>query len=613
MQLTGQQDAHGGVRPAKARRFERLRTLGRKRRVKDLEDSPATLVQVIADLEHLNRNTEHDFLNLGERLSGFIEAVDSISSQLTALSDLVSPEQGLRAAHALTGILGRLNKIKTRAGEGTGLLDGMLQGAGQVRQTLCSFNGTVSTLTTLGVLTQIETARLGAAGADFGPLADDVKSLSGSVQERVENAIATASQLIPPIEGALVDAAAREKQQGNDLPSMISGILAHLSSFGEIQKRAHDSSVRMRSRYTAISDAFKKLVISIQFHDITRQQVEHVIEILRRLSSGSEGQDAPISRDPRGLAAAVALQSSQLGDAGEKFARSVLAITQSLDGIASHVLAMAEESRSLSGLSEAESKTSFLQMEQACTAMLAGLVHCADAELANQTTHNGLAETIGTMGESIRKIEAVEIQIERLASNASVRAEHIGKSGDALAVLAGTMQQLAFESKDRSQLLAQTLGSMSQASARLSVRCASAKSAHCKDTMRPAIEELHASNERSFAQIEQVLVRGRRLREDLAAARNSFSVGAVFAEAVGRARTMLEAVARQVPSSRRGAGALERGLDDFSQHYTMQAERDVHEGVTKTVVGSAPVAIEVEQAAFPPRAAEETAENVEFF
>jgi len=580
--------------------------LGTLRRPRDPagDGRSAILGQVAADLADLNRRTERDFLSIGGKLAEFIEAVDRISSELTALADMMSADQSSRASQALTCILERFTKIRARAEDGSGLLDDMRQEAGQLKHTLSAFQGMVTTLTTLGVLTQIETARLGAAGADFGVLSEGVKTLSGSVQDRVENALETARQLMPPIEGALMSAAARQKSQANGLPSMISVLLASISSFGEVQKRAHASSVRMQSRYSAISSAFKNLIVSIQFHDITRQQVEHVIEALRSVSSGSEGS-----------AAAVALQSSHLADAGEKFEASAAAIARSLDDIAAHVLEMAEESRTLSGFSESAQDSFFLQMEQSCSAILARLARCAKAEASNEATHIGLAETVGRMREAVEKIQAIEIQMLRLALNASVQAAHIGPPGEALAVLAGTIQQLAFESGDRSKSLMQALGSISQASARLSVRCTSAKSSHCQASMVAAVEGLHSSNERSFARIGHIVVWGTSLRENLSAARKSFSVGPVFAQAVKRAREMLEPIARQNrrPFAPNGAGASEQGLDGFAQHYTMQAERDVHEGVTKGLVRAAPEAVQVQQTESPPNPAGEPGGDVEFF
>src|SRR5208283_1894529 len=112
-------------------------------------------------------------------------------------------------------------------------------------------------------------------------------------------------------------------------------------------------------------------------------------------------------------------------------------------------------------------------------------------------------------------------------------------------VLAGSIQKLAFESKQRSESLLEALCSMSEAATRLSVqgKSTSANESESQDgyleAMRVAVAELH-SNERSFAQIAQIVACGTRLREDICAARQSFSVGAVFAEGISRARTMLK-------------------------------------------------------------------------
>jgi methyl-accepting chemotaxis protein len=594
-----------------------LRVFRRRATVEDSESMARseTLRRLIADLELLNRNTERDFLSIGGKLSEFIEAVDLISSDLKGLAEMMTDEQGLHTSRAMTCVLDRFTKIKTRSEEGGGLLAGMLHQAGQAKQTLSAFQGTVTILTTLGVLTQIETARLGASGADFGPLADDVKSVSGSVQERVEDAWQTASQLIPPIEAALNSAAALAQKQANDLPSMISAVLAQLASFGDIQKQAHDSSLRMRTQYEEISDAFKKLIVSLQFHDITRQQVEHVIEILRRVFSDCERQDGSAAGAPRGMATVLALQSSQLADAGDKFAASVASIAGSLEEIAEHIGEMAEESRVLSGFSETEHGSRFTQMEEACSAILAKLILCANAEAANEVTHRGLAETIGQVRGAIEKIQAVEIQMVRLALNAGVRAAHIGGSGDALAVLAGTMQQLASECGDRAESLMRSLDSMGQTSATLSVRCTSAKSSHCQATMRTAVAEFHSSIEGSFARIGQFLGRTTRLREDLGAAREGLSVGPVFAQAIARARATLDKIASQkqpefLPLNHQ---SREPGLEDFAQHYTMQAERDVHAGATKTVAGQSLAAAHVPPSEFVPTVVEEVADSVEFF
>ncbi len=635
MPLAEQPDAPAGVAPVRARlsawlraprnmsvRWLRAGALGRRRAAaSDPAEAPpaATLERVIADLDRLNHSTERDFLTIGEKLIGFTETVKLITSELSVLADLLSGERGVRAAEALTSALDRTREMGERAEGCASLLGGMRQEAARVTETLSGFKDTLSIFHIIGVLTRIETAHLGSAGADFGNLADDVKSLAGDIQAKIESSLDTAAELISPIQSALDRVSAIEEGEAKDLPLAIAGVLAGLAAFRDMQNRTHGASVRLASQYRAVSDAFNELIVSVQFHDITRQQVEHVIEALRRLVPAFAGAGG-ITRGHGDPLAVVALQSMQLADAGEKFAASVAAVAHNLDRIAGHVLEMAGESRTLSGLSEDAKDSFFLEMERACTAILASLGGRGDAETAARAASGSMAETVGRMHASLEEIGIIEIQIQRMALNASIRSAHIGAAGDALGVLAGSMQQLAVESKQRSESLVQALGVMSEAASRLAGPGAPALSAgrgaseDCSEKMRAAVADLHSSSECSFAQAAQVAARSERLREDLSAARNGFSAGALFAEAIGRARDMLQEIGggERFGAPLDGADRGERALADLAKHYTMQAERDVHEGVTRAAAGEAPMAASGEPR-FPSGEASELGENVELF
>jgi hypothetical protein len=584
-----------------------------------------TLERVIADLDLLNRTTERDFLTIGGKLAQFIEKVNQISSQLAVLATFNTQEQGLHASLALTHALDRSTEMKVRYADHNGVLGGMRDQAGRLKEILSGFQGTVSTFHTLGVLTRIETARLGKEGADFGSLSDDVNLLAGNVQVRVEGALDAAALLIPSIETALLNISGVEDGEAQDLPVVIAGIMDSLSafrSFRDVQDRAQASSLRLGTQYAAILGDFKKLIVSVQFHDLTRQQVEHVIEVLRRLCSESAGPDGKPG-DRRGAAGVLALQSSQLAHAGEKFAASAASVADNLDDIATRVMEMVAESQTLSGSTKDEKDSFFLQMERGCTFVMNSLSHCATAEAAARVTSGGLAASIDRMRGSVEEVRAMEIEMQRIALNASIRAAHIGVSGDALGVLAGSMGQQAAECGERSESLGAALGSMSEAATRLSVQGArsstgegggqkSGKAEGGLEEMRSGVVELHSSSERSFAQIEKIVACGARLREDLSATRQGFAVGALFAAAVSRARDMLEEIGARHPADLPPDGSLapDYGLRDFAGHYTMQSEldvHDVHQGLARAEVtpaeSSEPLSAE----------AAELGENVEFF
>jgi hypothetical protein len=119
--------------------------IGRKTSSSDSQTKPwsESIRQVSADLELLNRNTEQDFLKIGEKLADFIDAVNLISSELKALANLISGEQGRRASEALTAARDRSREMGTHAAEGKGELDGMRLEADRLRRTLAEFQKTI--------------------------------------------------------------------------------------------------------------------------------------------------------------------------------------------------------------------------------------------------------------------------------------------------------------------------------------------------------------------------------------------------------------------------------------------------------------------------------------
>ena len=568
--------------------------------------------QVIADLDQLNQDTERDFLRIGGKLADFMQTVSVISSELTALAS-TEHEQGV--SEALTHVLDRSKEMKSALGDTDEGLAGMHKEVGLLKRTLSGFEATVSTFHTLALLTRIETARLGSAGAGFSLVADDVSSLAGQVQSKVEGALAIADSLIPPIEEAMRKISALEARQAKDLPAVISRTLASMSSFRDIQEKAQQSSVRLGSQYGAISDSFKKLIVSIQFHDITRQQVEHVIEVLRRLCSDPGGADGSASRHPQGTSAVLALQSAQLADAGEKFHASVVSVERNLEEIARHVLEMAHESRAIAGLSEDRNGSIFLPMEKDCGAILTSLGQTATADAATRAAREGLQESIGQMHAPIQEIRKIELRMRRVALNARISAFQLGSSGSALDALAGSVQQLASECREQSELLSSMslAASRSRSEGQPDQTGEPRKGDGVVDELRQAVRNLHSSAERSFAMILMIVTRGDGLASDIAATRQSFSAGSLFAAAVKHARGSIKEIAEKTQSGLPRGDGDEPGLADFVNHYTMQAERDVHEGVARAVSGMAPEAVPAESQNSLPGEADELGDNVEFF
>jgi methyl-accepting chemotaxis protein len=282
---------------------------------------------------------------------------------------------------------------------------------------------------------------------------------------------------------------------------------------------------------------------------------------------------------------------------------------------------MVNESRNLSGVSKDEKHSFLLDIERECTTILSSLTYHENTESDTQSIREFLTATIARMHGSMEDIQAIEIKMHLMALNASICAARIGAPGDALGVIASSMQQRAAESRACSDSLVKTLDSMGDGVARLvgndkaAFKDESGSESSCVEEMRQAVAELHSSSERSFSQITQTVVRGERLGDDLSATRQSFTVGSLFANAVGGAQQRLKEIAEQAPASRvlNDSATSQSGLTEFAAHYTMQAERDVHDSLTLASIPVEPLAVIAEGTQFAPASADELGDNVEFF
>ena len=399
--------------------------------------------QVIADLENLNRSTERDFLAVGEKLMEFRSTARQIASDMTALTELISGEHGRNASLALTKMLEHSRGMDAGIEQSGQTLVRVHDHSCRIRLAFGGLRNTVAVFRTLCTLTRIETSRLGSSGADFGDLAAEVGPLSESIQASGEGVLEASSRLDQCVQSAIRSASDLRVRQLKELGALIAGVVDSLEAFEERRRQAVETSAREAAQYEALCNAIDGVVRSVQFHDITRQQVEHVVQALGQFRSACESAHGGQGSMPAGARAILALQSSQLGGAAELFAASMERY-----GARS---GKHWPARTGNGESEPDPDGHFDGRPEFVLSPDGRAVHrhpqdaraCAAAQGEVESTAASLEETICSMQDSVDEIRSIEIRIQRIATNATIRATHIGTAGNALNVIAEAMQRLA--------------------------------------------------------------------------------------------------------------------------------------------------------------------------
>lgn len=135
----------------------------------------------------------------------------------------------------------------------------------------------------------IEAARAGEAGRGFAVVADEVRKLSGETNKAVGQISMGIQTVANSIESQFADNLSHDKAVAER--AALEGFATQLDDLGRSYKEVteHEAAVM-----TTISDSSQQLaemfmsaLASVQFQDVTRQQIEQVIDALNRLDAHS--------------------------------------------------------------------------------------------------------------------------------------------------------------------------------------------------------------------------------------------------------------------------------------------------------------------------------------
>jgi hypothetical protein len=558
---------------------------------------------IITDLRNLNGSSERDVLAVGGKLMEFSSAARTVSAEMTSLIELISGECGEEASAALARLLEEANRKNARI-EQNGRTLALIRGLSQrILVAFSQLRDTVSVFRALCTLTRIETVRLEGISSVFGSLADDVKPLSESIHAGGVVILEASSRLDAKVREALERSSILQARQRQELPPLIDGVEKALEALRERRETARRTSLHQADQYRQMADAIHKLVGSLQMHDITRQQIEHVGEALEQLLPPAAGGSLPPHAP-----AVLSLQSHQLWNAGDVFALSIGRIVDDLDTIAGRAREMADASRLLVEAAGDEQSSFFSQMENSLDAILSAVAAYEGERTDMQATAAGLLDTIAQMHAAVSEIRAIEIQIDRIAMNAAIGAIHIGAPGNALSRIAEDMQGLARNSNTNTEDAALALLDMERTVLRMSreseegLRTDVADECDPMTQIRTQLPQLRASSFAGCSRVNQIALASSQLCDQILALREGFTAGRLFTSVVDR-------VCEEIESIRGSADpdpAHIEHLDSLAKHYTMQQERDVH---ARLLNGSAPA---LEETPTPAPDGNDM-ENVEFF
>ena len=559
---------------------------------------------VVDDLETLNRATEKDFLAIGGNLMTFLSDSRGLHADIEGLTALVSGEQAGHACHALGSVRFYVQELQGRSAEGGRVLLVLQAAADRIRRGFSSFGQIVLSFHTAAIAAKIEVAYLADSQQNLGTLADEVCACSEGIRERVDRILDVAAAFDARIAATLREVSRFEAIQIDELPSLLAAVDADVDVFQTRQREAVEGSLKLAAELDSVARELGAVATSIQFHDITRQQIEHVTGALQGLLR--EAQQGEISSSAANL---VKLQRRQLESAAAAFAHSTEKIDRDLESISERVGEMAAASHCLHSIDHGERGSFFDGMQRRFAGIARAVSELHSLEHATRATVADLRETGRGLGDAVNEVRSIESRLGLISINAAISAHRLGARGKALEVIADAIRELKDESASRSGDAREALESIRTVLLRLGGNDAPGAADNAGSILlgdlNTRVSDLQSAGASGADAAAHVGARAEHLRSSLRYARDRFEIGPLFADTVNRCCDLLGSVASQAPASpSSGRPALEQTGEDL---YTMEAERKVHRALTGETT---PLPLEAGSDASP---VEECGEEVEFF
>jgi methyl-accepting chemotaxis protein len=259
----------------------------------DLGELPALTKLLNDQLHAITEETERSAYNIMERLQAIDGVINELMSTVTASAREaeVMIESGEKSIGSNVDLIENLNQYihervtETEADRASITI--VVQQAKSLSSLVEMVKSISSQTNLLALNAAIEAARAGEVGRGFAVVADEVRKLSGETDHavsKIQEGIGNVARTIEEQFRSKLEHSNIQKQR-----DVLGNFSKHLDTMGnnyhKLMKRDEETLAQLGDTSQTLSNMFMDVLASIQFQDVTRQQIEQVQKALTRLDT----------------------------------------------------------------------------------------------------------------------------------------------------------------------------------------------------------------------------------------------------------------------------------------------------------------------------------------
>ncbi|HOV90662.1 MAG TPA: methyl-accepting chemotaxis protein [Syntrophorhabdaceae bacterium] len=412
---------------------------------------------VIVRLKGLNTSTEDKFLAIGEKLQPVYQKVEDIKSLALSLVSSITGEQIEGIVENLKGFIAGVYKnigdINSDFEKNTHMLRDIDSFIGNIYKPINSFKKITKTLRILSISTKIESSKIENNMDGFFNIAGDVERLATDINSRFAEIKSDTNDLMTSLSESLSVLESAGKNCRGKLEEIIKKTQATIDTVYEKNRNTLTSAQRLTDSLVSIWDNIGELILSLQFHDITRQQIEHVVDALKSLIEKIHKtlQEKDAVDVDKGLGEEIyvvcGLEIEQIFDAERKFINAITDIIDNFKMISDNITKVYKEAKKIAGIDSSNSTLFFSRIESGVINISSSLRENINMINDFLSSRDKVLSTIANMSKFIEDVEEINASIELIAVNARIKAAHTGEIGAPLGVISEAIQRLSSDAR----------------------------------------------------------------------------------------------------------------------------------------------------------------------
>lgn len=563
----------------------------------------ALLVPSSATLRELAGTTEDEFLQIGSQMQDFYHRSSEITSMANRLVETVAGESGrsviTRLRQMIRSMEEYLASARDQSHENCTMLEQVMKLLEQVSEPLEGFQKMYKALRMLSISTKIESSRLGETGTGFLTLALDVEKLSHLVNEKSASILNHRQALLQMIGENLKAVRTSESSQEADLSGVLARTTQRLEELESVNNRCSTFGTTISEISVEVSNNISEVVASVQMHDMTRQQIEHIEDALKLLAGkletaeGNSSSDESFRRLVMETGDICELQSAQLRHAANELCTAVESIISNLREIAGKQTMMASQTLETSGMTDPSGGSFVEHLNSGLAAVTSALTRCAQADRDMSATMKKVGDTMQEITGFVTDIEDIGSEIDLIALNSQIKAAHTGTEGAALGVLAEAIKRLSVDAVLQTEAVSRTLLQINGTTSRLfgetleETEQLSTRVSVMEQELAVILEALGAMNADLVALLDELNGRVYALAGDIDQATAVLDVHERAGRMADEVEASLDTIVAQARAIAPASREFKENLRHMEERYTMQSERHIHEAIARKRSGAA--------------------------